>query len=229
MRHAATPSPPSRPKQLNEMAKVYEPIKISADAAKASADAAADATNISRTALVATTRPWIEPTRIEITSLAIINNELIINISVHYLNVGHSPAQSVDIRASISAWGTGIDKAAAECLRDPPTEGSRSAQSVFPGQSDVALANLHIKNLDALTLNGNVQRFATVAIAGCIIYTFEGSEGYHHTTFMGTVWRKRERPARGNEGGTGIDVLAQGSISPNDLDAQIISIGTSAN
>src|ERR1700733_16143211 len=94
-----------------------------------------------RHTLVATTRPWIEPTKIEITSFAIIDNELITNIAVHYLNVGHSPAQSVDIRVSISGSGTGADKAAAECLRDPPTDVNRSPQSVFPDQADAAPAN----------------------------------------------------------------------------------------
>jgi hypothetical protein len=179
--------------------------------------------------LIATTRAWIQPNEVTVSDLMITEAyELVTNIGVGYLNVGHSPAHNIDIRAAIFVGGASVDDASAQCRRDPPRKGRWSDESVFAGQGDVARANLHVKNLDAFKLDGRAP-FVAFAVAGCIIYTFQGSEGFHHTTFLATIMRKKDHPAKGNEGGTGIDALAVGRLDPRDLDSQIVSVGTSAN
>jgi hypothetical protein len=180
--------------------------------------------------LIATTRPWIEPDKIAVRDFEITQSyELIANIDVSYLNVGHSPAHNVYMHAAISAERGGVADALVECSRDPPKKLPYTVNSVFPAQGDSDGANLHLSHLDGIKPHGTPQRYLSFAISGCIIYIFDGSDEPHRTTFAANLWRKKDRPAKGNEGGVGIDALAVGYVDPEDLEVQFVDVGRSAN
>ena len=184
--------------------------------------------DIAQTTLIASTRPWVQIDSIEVHDFFIFANELVTNVLVHYSNVGHSPAQSIAMKAEIFVGGASVADAANQCPKELIENRFTSTKSVFPNQTGGDWSNLHVPNLDRIKINGYPTRYVVFAIAGCVFYRFEGLKEVHTTTFLGVIGRKQNHPAPGNEGGIGIDVMAGGYVPPSEIQADIVDVGTSA-
>jgi hypothetical protein len=183
-------------RQVDEMVRVYGPIKTSAEAAKTQADAAAGQLDVMKGQLnemQAGQRPWVHLTA---------QNSVVIESPLHFdengahlavrfntRNSGHSPARFVLVEGAMFVSDGSVEKfneSWKKCndVKSQEVTFMRAGKTVFPEQEyqqghrfDVPVNDL--KLLESLIDNKMPK---AILITGCIDYSFEAKQSEHHQT-----------------------------------------------
>jgi hypothetical protein len=179
-------------RQVDEMVKVYEPIKKQAEAALTQASGlkdqlrlAKDAAAASHESLVAAQRAWVGPTGGQIEGA--VADKADVKIVVNYQNSGREPGIGFNytiepkiIGADDPSAGQWIEKNSSDCKNRAPTPGS---QVVNPSNGGITGGGYQMRGtlgkslIDKDVISGN----KVIYVVGCFAYqTFAVS---HHSSF----------------------------------------------
>jgi hypothetical protein len=164
--------------QVNEMVKVYGPIKEQADAAKISADTAIKQAENSERSLIQAQRAWVGPRNAVFAAEPVVGKPF--EITITYENSGHEPA--IAFISFVEAFGMKIinDREGYENIKQDMS-GCRDSKQwpggsiIYPGGSSFGSGyNLSIKTKDDFVTDGMVKGNELIIVQGCFSYkTFD--------------------------------------------------------
>lgn len=159
-------------------------------ATQKAADAATKAADTATRQLEATDRPWI---KIEVTFAEPVTYKDGLNVAVNFIptNIGHSPAQSIQIKAALVPATLGDDIVGIQKdICNGPGNPFGPGYMLFPGDHYAQPwgMTLSAKEFDKYWARmggtGGVKvQIAPTALVGCIDYTFDASKRRHQTGF----------------------------------------------
>jgi hypothetical protein len=146
---------------------------------------------------VASTRPWVKLGSIEIASLEILKAQARVSVKFNYLNIGRSPATHVWVspRLLVSTQEIGkISNTPVSCANAKERADGITGATLFQGEIGASWVQFG-RSLDNmppwLTATSGYTEFM---VAGCIIYTFDGSSDVHLTSFLFNLNRNPNHP-----------------------------------
>jgi hypothetical protein len=204
-------------RQAEDMKASIAVAQKTAKATMLQAEAAKEQAEISRSAMVASQRPWI---KVEISAQGVYNREgrTTICLSVAVRNVGNYPATNVFpcIRIYFSKpplvynkYECIVDLRGSDCYSSGFPEPS---ETLFPGEGFVFESRRYISTRDYGVTNDNIKSFS-IFVLGSAVYQFGTSSAMHHTAHLRElVWTKAgSRPEM-------ITLLEESEIPANELE-----------
>ncbi|CAM2924389.1 hypothetical protein [Legionella worsleiensis] len=211
--------------QLRLIRDSLDDTKITALAAKETADAARNQAEVAQKGFFASHRPWIPANVLIGGPLEYDINGMNINLMFNLTNIGHSPAINTWVHFKAVVPAIGIDaNFDPRKIQEQILEEARSKPNdflghvVFPGQTTSQYISTTVSNEELQRIT-NKTTLVHIVIIGCIDYGSTFEEGHHQTGFILELRRSdrpREEVQRQNRNPSAI-FIDDGNIPMEDL------------